>query len=233
MEFTSCAKDSWWCGIAYLLTQSAGKIGTPLILICAAFFYTLRAESLKQKILTFFKSVITIGVLLAVFAFVNENLIKKITKLPRPSHLYMVEKSGNEMTLDSIYSMEQKERQIAFQKLINDNPLKFDLIDQAVLDHWIEESGFSFPSGHSFNAFLLAVVLTYNMKRSRSRLANKLFLLPLMWAVSVAVSRVAIGAHSALDVSFGVGLALVVAHLFLYFDHTKHWLDHRGSYSSE
>jgi len=37
----------------------------------------------------------------------------------------------------------------------------------------------------------------------------------------VAVSRVAIGAHSALDVSFGAALGLLIGQLFLYIDYSR------------
>jgi membrane-associated phospholipid phosphatase len=48
--------------------------------------------------------------------------------------------------------------------------------------------------------------------------------LPFVWAYMVGVSRVAMGAHSALDVSVGALMGVLTACLFLYVDMTRHWL---------
>lgn len=221
MEFTACSKDSLWCTIAYWMTESAGKIGTLLIIIIASYFYTVRFESNKQKAKTFFRSVLAIGLLLAVFAFFNEHVTKKALKLIRPSHTFVMEHSGISMQTDLLYDLEEEERKQLIQHTIDSHSENFTTIDKKVLAHWIEESGYSFPSGHSFNAFLLACVLGFSMYHSRNRIAKLLYFLPFIWATLVGISRVAIGAHSALDVSFGAAMGVLVAFLFLYFEHTK------------
>ncbi len=91
--------------------------------------------------------------------------------------------------------------------------------------HWVQESGFSFPSGHSFNAFLLAMVLAYGIYHNQFRAQwRKLFVLPFIWALAVAVSRVAIGVHTPLDVSTGAAMGIGLGILLLYIDFTRHWL---------
>lgn len=42
-----------------------------------------------------------------------------------------------------------------------------------------------------------------------------LYFLPLVWALIVALSRVAVGAHSPLDVSVGAAVGLIISHLLL------------------
>ncbi|HXB42052.1 MAG TPA: phosphatase PAP2 family protein [Bacteroidia bacterium] len=218
LEFTACKKDSLWCSTAYWLTESAGKYGTLVIIVIAGFLYTLRIGSKREKIKTFFRPVIALLIILSVFAFVNEHATKKILKYARPSHLYVISQSGQQVDLVAMYKLETEQRQKFLQGLINNSPALTNSIDKKVLDHWVEEAGYSFPSGHSFNAFLLACILSFSIYHSRYK---KIFFVPFVWALFIAVSRVAIGAHSALDVSVGAALGILIAILFLYFDTTK------------
>ncbi len=185
------------------------------------YFYALNQESTKEKVKAFFKSVLIVGALVAALAFFNEHVTKKALKLARPSHTYIVEQSGVHTSLDVFYKLNEPERQLFLQRMIEYNKKNFIQIDARVLDHWIEESGYSFPSGHSFNAFLLAYIMAYSMFHSTKKYVKLFYFIPFMWAVTVAVSRVAIGAHSILDVSFGAALGLVAGSLFLYFDTGK------------
>ncbi len=219
--FTACSRDSWWCDSAYWATESAGKIGTFLILIITCTFYTLREESKRKKLLVFLKSFLILGGVLTGIAFVNEHLTKEALAIARPSHLYIVQHRVPVFPVDSLYTLNKESRRALLQQLIQSDSLTYASFDQKILDHWVEESGYSFPSGHSFNAFLLALILTFSLYHSRNTLARRVYLLPLCWALLVAVSRVAVGAHSALDVSFGAALGLLVGHLFLYLDYTR------------
>ncbi len=217
-EFTACSKDSYWCSTAYWLTESAGKYGTLLIVFVTAFLYTIRLKSKKEKTIAFCKSFVVLLVILSVFAYINEHATKKILKYPRPSHTYLIHEAGKTVNLDSMYELEKEQRQKFLTELINGAPILKENIDQKVLDHWVEEAGYSFPSGHSFNAFLLATILCFSIYHTRYR---KLYFLPFVWAVFIGVARVAIGAHSALDVSVGAALGMLIAMLFLYFDTTR------------
>jgi len=106
--------------------------------------------------------------------------------------------------------------------------LQFKQIDPGILNHWIDEAGFSFPSGHTFNAFLFAMILAYAIYFNRSKPQwRHLFFIPFLWALGVAVSRVALGAHTALDVTAGAGLGIITGTVFLYIDKTRHWLTNK------
>jgi phosphatidylglycerophosphatase B len=119
------------------------------------------------------------------------------------------------------------ERRKFFQGLIDADTISFRDTDARVLGHWVEEAGYSFPSGHSFNAFLLASILAFSIYYMANRSVRWLYILPMIWAVLVAVSRVAIGAHSALDVSIGGALGILVSHTLLYFSVTQALLTHQ------
>lgn len=228
VEFTACTKDSLWCSFSYWITESAGKYGTVVIIFLAGIFYSLRFETWGKKALNFLKSVGAMIVFLALFAAVNEHLTKKATRIPRPCHRYVYSKiSAPGIPIDSFYLQQKEEKHDYMSMLINSNGEAFRQFDKKILEHWIEEVGYSFPSGHSFNAFVLGCMLSFGLHTSRRKIAKYVWFLPLLWAPLVAISRVAIGAHSALDVSFGAGMGILVAMTFLYFDNTRKLIIHR------
>jgi phosphatidylglycerophosphatase B len=164
-------------------------------------------------------------VFFGLLAYLNEHFTKHILKAPRPSHRYMLNQIGLSQKIDSLYQLDKSQRYDFFARLIKNNPLQFRQIDLEIQQHWIDEAGFSFPSGHTFNAFLFAMIISYAIYHNKSRPGwRRLFLVPFMWAVTVGVSRVAIGAHSALDVSAGATLGILIGAIFLYVDITRHWL---------
>jgi phosphatidylglycerophosphatase B len=141
----------------------------------------------------------------------------------------MLKHTGQEKALDSLYQLSKKERREYFSRLVQNNAAVFGDIDASIRQHWIDEAGFSFPSGHTFNAFLFAMIIAYAIYYNRSRPAlRKLFVLPFIWALGVGLSRVAVGAHSALDVSAGAAMGILVGTLFLYIDLTRHWLTRKN-----
>ncbi len=223
--FTACSKDSLWCSTAYWITESSGKWGTALIILAASFLFIIWLQ--EKKGITFLKSILAFSILLGTFAFVNENVTKKILKLPLPCQTYMASQCGTAVKMDSICSLGESVRKSFFEQLVKSNPSGFNNIDQKVLNHWMQEAGYSFPSGHSFNAFLLACILAFSMYESKNKIAKQLYILPFFWAATVCVSRVAIGAHSPVDVSFGAGLGLLIAELCLYFDYSRKLILHK------
>jgi phosphatidylglycerophosphatase B len=215
--FTACRPHSYWCHTAYWLTESAGKYGTVIIVLITGLIFALHAQTSAAK--TFLKVALAFVVLLSSFAYINENVTKAILKFPRPSHLYIVKAAhGN---IDSLLDLNKESRQASLRQMIESTPELYETLDKKVQEHWIKEAGYSFPSGHSFNAFLCGCLLAYCVMQGRFR---KLYFLPLIWAVMIAVSRVAIGAHSALDVSVGGLLGILVAWAFLRMEYTRELL---------
>ena len=214
-EFTACSKDSVWCSIAYWTTESAGKIGTLFIVTITSTLYAISLPSIKEKVKIFLKTFLVLSILLSAFAFLNEHLLKPAVKLARPSHIFMIKQTHSRANLDSLYTLEEVKRKTFFQELLASDTLNFKSIDVRILDHWVEEDGYSFPSGHSFNAFLLASILTFSIYQVEHKKIRLLCFLPLAWAFLVALSRVAVGAHSAMDVSVGAGVGLILSHALL------------------
>jgi len=229
IPFTACSPDSYWCEIAYALTSSGGPTGFFVLLIITAFCYASSAKTNREKLLVFFKSILTLMIFFGVLAFINERYTKPILKSQRPSHVYMLNQTGLSNVIDSLYQLDKQARKDFFDVLIKTHPAQFSQIAPEIQRHWINEAGFSFPSGHSFNAFLFTMILSYAIyfNRSYPKLRN-LFFIPFAWALMVAVSRVAIGAHSAFDVCAGSLLGIGLGFLFLCIDKTRHWLTRKN-----
>lgn len=191
--------------------------------------YASRFPSPAEKLFSFCRSVCSLLLFLALFAFVNEHLTKPIAKAVRPSHRYMLIKTDQLPLLDSVYNMTKEDRGIFFDALVRDHQEHFLGIDKQVLQHWIEEAGYSFPSGHSFNAFMLATILAFSLSTARRKQFRKYCVLPFVWACLVGISRVMLGAHTPLDVTVGAALGVLIAVIFLYFDTTRNWIIHRKS----
>ena len=225
LPFTACSVHSFWCETAYLITNSGGTAGFFIVLIFTSVCYASSAMNRKEKIKVFFKSVLSLLIFFGALAFVNERYTKPLLKSQRPSHVYMLNQTGLSSTIDSLYQLDKQARKDFFQVLVNTHPLEFKQIDPEITAHWVDEAGFSFPSGHTFNAFLFAMILSYAILFNKSYPhLRKLFFIPFIWAFFIGISRVAIGAHSPLDVSAGAALGISIGWLFLYIEKTRHWL---------
>ncbi len=220
-EFTACSRDSLWCTFCYWTTESAGRDGTIYVVISACIFFAAGQPSKRGKALVFLRSLLVLVVLLSSFAYLNEHLIKTSIRASRPSHIYIVKQTKFNEKLDSIYNLAENSRRVFFRRVIAADTTSFGSIDPRILDHWVEETGYSFPSGHSFNAFLLAGIIAFGIYQNMPNRRRWLCVIPLVWASLVALSRVALGAHSALDVSVGSAMGLILSYSFMSFRFTR------------
>ncbi len=227
VSFYSVANGSRSVLIALGLSASAGVIGTPIILVSTCLFYTRLVDGFREKLITFFRSIAVLFLLISALAVINEQAIKRATRLIRPAHAWMLQNTDHSQQLTAFREMSDSERAAFLSSLVKEQHTALATIDPAVLNHWIEESGYSFPSGHSFNAFLIAAILAFSLKYSRSKTANALYLLPYLWAVGVGVSRVSLGAHSEWDVTFGSLAGLLIGNLLLSFEPSRNLIMHR------
>jgi phosphatidylglycerophosphatase B len=216
--------------VAYVLTESAGMYGTLILILGAGFFYAKRYQPLKAKLFSFLRSVFSMLLFLTLFAIFNEHFVKQIARTVRPSHLFMLRETKQLDKLDSVYALSKDDRRIFFNQLVHNNPENFERVDATVLKHWLAEPGGSFPSGHSFNAFLLATIFAFSLLHAEQKGLHRYYLLPFVWAFAVGLSRVIIGAHVPLDVFVGAAMGLAVSTGFLYFDTTRKWVVNKRIY---
>lgn len=226
--FSAIIPHSKSTSFALAITHSAGIYGTLIGVIIACLLYTINEQGIKSKLTTFVKAFIGIALVIASFAFVNEKITKPLIKAERPSHSLMLSLFHQTPMLDSLYNLSKVERVNWFSKEVNKRPYLQNGVDPNVLTHWVEEGGYSFPSGHTFNAFLLAIIFAFGIGHNQYHIGSrKLFPLPFIWAASVGISRVALGVHTLTDVTVGALMGIVLGLLLLWIDETRHLITHK------
>jgi phosphatidylglycerophosphatase B len=218
-EFDPCLGE---CGFAYWTTQSGGRTGTFLILLLTCIIHTIAYDTLLGKLLGFLRSFSVLSLILILCAAINEYGIKRSLKIVRPSHSFMIRHARPAPAIDSLYGLSTTARKEYFRRIIAADSINLGKMDPRVLHHWIEESGYSFPSGHTFNAFLIASVLSFTLLQYASRKLRWLCVVPVIWAFLVGLSRLLLGAHSPWDVSIGAAMGLLIAHGLLAIRPIRH-----------
>lgn len=159
-------------------------------------------------------------------AWLNENIVKETFKYPRPNIQYLAGEIGSGslgVTAMEFYQGTGEEKRTKLQRSdILKQVLKQQqvpvILSAGVLDHWINETGYSLPSGHSFAAmffasFFLALGLSYLC-------GWKLYVFYLLipWAVAVCYSRLVLRVHTPLDITVGglEGLFLGIGGFLLF-----------------
>jgi len=151
----------------------------------------------------------------------NEHVVKPAFGIPRPNLTALAEDGvlGPEYDdAEDFYAVGDKDDRRAVLgaalPAITDPSLS-----ERVLAHWIHETGYSFPSGHSTAAVTFATLLVAAAGAWLTgwRRWPILGLLPL-WAIAVVYSRPLLEVHTALDVIIGTaaGLMWVSAHSWLF-----------------
>ena len=145
-------------------------------------------------------------VVLLAWALVNEHLIKPAIASPRPNIVALAE--AGELGVgspDAFYALGDKDERRDHLRELYEGPEPPDevALSPRVREHWIHETGYSFPSGHStaamtFATMMFAVGLAW-LSGWRRMLTN---LLP-VWALGVVYSRPLLRVHRASDVSVG------------------------------
>lgn len=191
---------------AYWIAASGGTVGIPLIgFTMTALLVSRPGHSGKQRAAEAVAIVLALATFLGVGAYLNEHLVKPIFAVPRPNIIELAETThaALKMSAEEFYAtMSTKAERSAY--LTSVLTAEFELpMDDYVRRHWIHESGYSFPSGHSFSAMLvatgfLALGLSY---LSRARLW--VFYVLVAWALAVCYSRPILRVHSPTDVCVG------------------------------
>ena len=228
VAFAAIENDSFKSDLAYAITNSGGKYYVIAITLITALVFALRNKINLHIVIKFAKQFSILFIMLAFFALLNEFVIKDIAKFTRPSHAFVFDHVTHTISIDKFYELGIAERQIFLKQLIDGSPYLKERIDPKVLSHWVEEAGYSFPSGHTFNAFLLSTVLAFSIKRSRKIHLNKYYFTPFIWATAIGISRVALGAHAPIDVTFGAAMGIFFGALLLYFETSRNFILHRG-----
>ncbi len=206
--------------ISLFLSATGGKIGGAVItlLFCIVFFVKKkeRGESWGKNvaILIAFFAVLFVGV-----AQLNEHVVKEQLRVVRPNILQLAKEY--QFKPSEIYQAEsKKERAALLAQKVNANNntspvIHHKVINTKVWKHWLNETGYSFPSGHSVNAFLMAIVFSYLLLLRFHNITSVHIALIYLWAFLIAYSRILLGVHSSLDITLGAIWGSVIGFLLI------------------
>jgi len=206
------------------ISHTGGTYGVPFITLLFCIIISFQYKGWIRKSLSITLSLLTFSIILGGLAQLNEFFIKEKLQVERPNIKYL--ESQQLLDADEFYRQPSKDARRVYLKnhlqehnittiYFDDEPLHPD-----VMEHWMHATGYSFPSGHSVNAFLMATLMGYILLFMYADFRRRmLFLLPFIWALLVAASRVMLGVHSPTDVTFGAtwgclcGLLIIVTGL--------------------
>lgn len=190
---------------AYWLAQSGGVAGAPLIGLALIVLLVSRPGINRGRRLSEAAIFVFVGVVFAGGgSSVNEHVLKAELKVPRPNVVWLAGNNGSGplgMTPSEFYqSGDKTARRKPMMAALAQKPV---LISPAIEAHWIDETGYSFPSGHAYSAmfvatFFLFLAVTYLSPRRRW-----IFYCLLPWALAVCYSRPILRVHSPTDITVG------------------------------
>lgn len=160
----------WLAEIAYLLAMSGGKFGAPVLgVILLVILISREGLGVRRKWTESVIFLIVSIVLVGGGAAVNEHVVKGEFKVPRPNIVWLAGDNGAGplgMTANDFYQTGDKQsRREPLLSVLNQQPAPV-LLSESIKTHWVEETGYSFPSGHAFSAmffasFFLLLAVTY------------------------------------------------------------------------
>jgi len=185
------------------ISDSGAHWGVLGVMLLATVLVVIRQAGARTRTLTAVLFGAGLSIVLATFAFINEFVTKPIFAFHRP-YILKLEKEKL-LSADTYYALGTKPKRSDYlrKKLAAGQDSKIvQSLDPSVREHWITMTGFSFPSGHSQNAFLFAVILAFLVQHLVPN-GKRFVWIPFLWATGISLSRVAMGAHSPLDITVG------------------------------
>ena len=211
IEFSGYRTTDLLAPVWFGITETGGWKGGIFIFLILLFYLLIhfKRSSKKYSDLIFFISMVffTQTFITGFSQFYAKDLFRK----PRPNQLYLVEKGYMEKEGTHFFSMPTGERRKYLQEKIKQGDDSLMDIYPPILNKWIYDSGFSFPSGHSQTSFFLGTIIAFAILRTTRGKNRYFFIIPLIWAILIALSRVVIGIHYPVDVAAGALIGMSAA----------------------
>ncbi|MFV0576646.1 MAG: phosphatase PAP2 family protein [Vibrio sp.] len=208
----------WFAQGLFFLTSTGtspyGILTVLLVLLVSA--YSVPSSIRRPMILTVCLSLM--------ISFSLNHTLKAIFAESRPNFSWLSEQLNSQFDVKEFYSQpaEQRSQQVAsaLQQLRDkedptqlNSTLSFS-ISPILQQHWIDEVGYAFPSGHTMFATTLALTLSYFLLLGG---AFKLTVLINLWAWWMGISRMVLGMHWSQDVLASVCLSGVIMIICIFY----------------
>ena len=203
VSFSGFRADQSFSRFWLLLSDSGAQWGVGSAMLLATALVAAKHAGIKTRALKAIQFFAGLCIVLATLALINEFVTKPLIAAHRPFVLKLDE--AGLLSANEFYVLAGKpERTDFLRKILDENPdhplVRF--LDPHIKEHWAMHTGFSFPSGHSQNAFLFAVILGFLIQHLAPK-GKRFVWIPFLWASGICLSRVALGVHSPLDITVG------------------------------
>lgn len=188
----------------FWLTETAG---VPWALLTCLFFTLLFALLLKVRSKIQIVKLILILVIAMVVGQLVKSAIKTYTAESRPFVLWI--EAEYSIQDEYFYSLPRSERKEIIKEYIYQSPK----IPHWLYKHWCNETGYTFPSGHTLFAATWAflALMLLNFKRHYFVIS-----IIIAWVILIEISRLDLGMHRPIDLIVGAIIAWPVALLSYY-----------------
>ena len=196
--------------IAWVFAESGQTFG--IVTIAAALLVVLVTRPGPSRRTRLLEVVVMIAVSLLVLyggKLINDHVVKPAVDVARPNIVQLSELDLLGMDVDSFYEMPQASRSEHLDSIKSDSGFGEIVMRPEVRDHWVKETAFSRPSGHSLASMTFATFYLSMALASLSGWRRWPFLLLVPWAVCVCLSRAVLRVHWPADILIG-GLAGIV-----------------------
>ena len=219
--------------IAWWLTQSASVYGIPVIGFILLLLVSRRPRRpWRERSLDMTVIASLLLVVLGLVSLLNEHLIKPGFHVFRPNILQLASNPPAQPALGisatAFYQLPDKTARSEYLSgILNAADYNGPELQPMLKHHWIEETGYSFPSGHTTAAMALAsFFLALASTRFSGRNLMPYLILP-FWALMVAWSRTVLQVHTPVDVLAG-GVQGLLAGLFAWWLYKRLQPDGKG-----
>jgi phosphatidylglycerophosphatase B len=205
------ALDGPLATLAWWLSLSGSKYGLPIVIAALLVLFATRPGGrLASRVREILTLALALGVLVGGSAWLNEHVVKPAVAAPRPDIVLLAGDGILGMTPAAFYRLGDKAARSQYlDQVLTAAPVSQDL-SPAVRDHWIKETGYSFPSGHSLSSMLVATAFVglalLLLPPSRRRWVSVL----IPWALAVCYSRAILRVHSPFDIVTGAVIGMLL-----------------------
>ncbi|MDJ0496308.1 MAG: phosphatase PAP2 family protein [Acidimicrobiia bacterium] len=205
--------DTWFADAVVRLTDTASwTLMTPISIVVIVTLVARRGLPAQRRVREAAAMALVMVVALAGNGQLNEQVVKPAIAIERPNIVTLAETGvlGSDFPdAETLYAVGDKEarRGVLRERLTEESTPQLSSLVRA---HWVHETGYSFPSGHTTAAVTFAALLAAigSSWLSGWRRVATLYVIP-VWALAIAASRTLLEVHTAWDVIAGAIAGLV------------------------
>ncbi|MGA7276894.1 MAG: phosphatase PAP2 family protein [Desulfocapsaceae bacterium] len=175
-------------------------------MLAVLLFATRKNVTIKKKYLEIIGITLSVSFCTGGGSLINEHVLKTQLRIPRPNIIWLAGENGAGplgMSPDDFYSSgDKKVRREILSDVLAREPAPVPLSPH-IENHWLKQTGYSLPSGHSSSAMFLATFLLMSAATCITTKRFWLFYTLLPWALAVCYSRPILRVHTPMDITVG------------------------------